>query len=127
MRPKPLRNGRGKSRPVPPSGDVRRRVQSLLGFAVKAGRVTPGFELTRKGLASGEVGFVLAARDLPPRRLEALTRAARERRVTVLVGWTRVELGSLLDRGATGVVGVTDRSLARGMQACAVAAGGTEP
>jgi hypothetical protein len=30
-------------------------------------------------------------------------------------GWTRAELGSLLDRGATGAVGITDADLARGM------------
>jgi hypothetical protein len=79
-------------------------------------------------LESGEVGFVLAARDLAPRRLEALARVAARRRVGVLVAWSQVELGSFLDRGATGAVGITDRSLARGMAASAgvppAAAGG---
>lgn len=101
-------------------GDLRRRLQSLLGFAVKAARVTPGFSLTKGGLQSGEVGFVLAARDIAPRRLEALVRIARGRGVRVVAAWTQVELGSLLDRGPTGAVGVTDRALARGMDACAV-------
>ena len=120
MRPKPPPEGKRNSpAPVPAdrAHELRRRVQSLLGFAVKAGRVTPGFSLTRQGLLSGDVGFVLAARDLSPRRLEALIRASSERGVEVLVGWSQVELGSLLDRGPTGVVGISDAALARGMRA----------
>ena len=118
MRPPP-RKARTSSKSRPAPTDLRRRIQSLLGFAVKAGRVTPGFSLTRQGLESGEVGFVLAARDLAPRRLETLARAAARRGVGLLVAWSQVELGSLLDRGATGAVGITDRSLARGMAASA--------
>lgn len=122
MRPKPHR-GRRTSSPSRAfndrAGDLLRRIQSLLGFAVKAGRVTPGFALTRQGLLSGEVGFVLAARDLAARRLEDLVRTARGRRVGIVVGWSQAELGSFLDRGPTGAVGITDRSLARGMTACA--------
>lgn len=121
MRPSPPRD-RGTSRPCLSAGEVRRRVQSLLGFAVNAGRVTAGFALTQQALARGEVGFVLAAADLAPRRLAALIGAARERGVTCVVGWSRAELGGLLDRGPTGAVGVTDRSLARGMRAAAAAA-----
>jgi len=117
MRPLPPR-ARTSSSSGPAPADLRRRIQSLLGFAVKAGRVTPGFTLTRQGLRRGEVGFVLAAHDLAPRRLEALVRAAGERGIGLVVGWSRVELGSLLDRGATGAVGITDRALARGMAAC---------
>jgi ribosomal protein L7Ae-like RNA K-turn-binding protein len=120
MRPTPGR-ARTSSEPLPAPADLRRRIQSLLGFAVKAGRVTPGFTLTRQGLQRGQVGFVLAARDLAPRRLEALARTAAERRVGLVVAWSRVELGALLDRGATGAVGVTDRALARGMTACLAA------
>lgn len=118
MRPPP-RRARTSSKSRPPPADLRRRLQSLLGFAVKAGRVTPGFSLTRQGLESGQVRFVLAARDLAPRRLETLARAAAQRGVGLVVAWSQVELGSLLDRGATGAVGVTDRALARGMAACA--------
>ena len=118
MRPPP-RKARTSSELRPAPADLRRRIQSLLGFAVKAGRVTPGFSLTRQGLESGEVGFVLAARDLAPRRLEALARIAARRRVGLLVAWSQLELGSFLDRGATGAVGITDRSLARGMAASA--------
>jgi ribosomal protein L7Ae-like RNA K-turn-binding protein len=128
MRPKPPRGtetrpprGKGTSSPASPAGGaeaVRRRAQSLLGFAVKAGRVTPGFALTRQGLAHGDVRFVLAARDLAARRLEALLSAAGERGVGCFVGWTQAELGDLLGRGPTGAVGVTDASLARGLGAC---------
>ena len=117
MRPPRKARTSSESRRAP--ADLRRRIQSLLGFAVKAGRVTPGFTLTRQGLESGEVGFVLAARDLAPRRLETLARIAARRRVSVLVAWSQVELGGFLDRGATGAVGITDRSLARGMAASA--------
>jgi ribosomal protein L7Ae-like RNA K-turn-binding protein len=126
MGPTPRRAGTN-SEPRLASADLRRRIQSLLGFAVKAGRVTPGFTLTRRGLQSGQVGFVLAARDLAPRRLEALARAAVERGVGFVVAWSRVELGSLLDRGATGAVGITDRALARGMAACARTSSGEPP
>jgi ribosomal protein L7Ae-like RNA K-turn-binding protein len=94
-----------------------RRIESLLGFAIKAGRVTPGFSLTREGLVSGSVGFVLLAHDLAPKRLETLLRIAAEKKVSCLVGWTSLELGSFLDRGATGAVGITDAALARGMSA----------
>jgi ribosomal protein L7Ae-like RNA K-turn-binding protein len=118
MRP-PRRRARTSSESHPPPADLRRRLQSLLGFAVKAGRVTAGFSLTRQGLENGQVRFVLAARDLAPRRLETLARAAALRGVGLVVAWSQVELGSLLDRGATGAVGVTDRALARGMTACA--------
>jgi ribosomal protein L7Ae-like RNA K-turn-binding protein len=120
MRPPP-RKARTNSGSRHSAADLR-RIQSLLGFAVKAGRVTPGFSLTRQGLESGEVGFVLAARDLAPRRLEALARVAARRGVTLIVAWSQVELGSFLDRGATGAVGITDRSLARGMAAGAAVA-----
>ena len=119
MRPTPPRsrgrNSRAPGPPVPGAGDSRRRALSLLGFAVRSGRLTPGFALTRKGLAAGEVHFVLAADDLAPRRLEALRRAAREAGVPLVEGGTRAELGALLDRGATGAVGITDAALARGM------------
>ncbi|MBA2563860.1 MAG: ribosomal L7Ae/L30e/S12e/Gadd45 family protein [Gemmatimonadetes bacterium] len=84
---------------------------------MKSGRVTPGYELTRQGLERGKVHFVLAAADLSPRRLQALTRVAGERHVPLVVEGTSRELGALLDRGATGVVGITHRSLARGMAA----------
>ena len=109
------RSSRAPAPQAPGAGDSRRRVLSLRGFAVRSGRLTPGFALTRQGLAAGEVHFVLAADDLAPRRLEALRRAARERSVPMVEGWTRAELGSLLDRGATGAVGITDADLARGM------------
>jgi len=120
MRPSPprVRRKSSASRTSPDRpGDPSRRVQSLLGFAVKAGRVSVGFSPTRQALASGDVRFVVAARDLAPRRLEALLRAAHERGVGCLVGWSRVELGALLGRGPTGAVGVTDPELARGMAA----------
>lgn len=126
MRPKPPRGvNRGrKARLAEARGDdaveLRPRIESLLGFAVKSGRVIPGYELTRQGLARGDVAFVLAARDLAPRRLEALARDARERGIGMLVDWTRLELGGLLDRGSTGAAGITDRSLARGMHLWAV-------
>jgi hypothetical protein len=63
----------------------------------------------------------LAARDLAPRRLETLARTSALRGVGLVVAWSQVELGSLLDRGATGAVGITDRALARGMAACSAA------
>ncbi|HEY7531004.1 MAG TPA: ribosomal L7Ae/L30e/S12e/Gadd45 family protein [Gemmatimonadota bacterium] len=119
MRPTPprsrARSSRAPAPQAPRAGDSRRRVLSLLGFAVRSGRLTPGFALTRQGLAAGEVHFVLAADDLAPRRLEALRRVARERGVPVVEGWTRAELGALLGRGATGAAGITDPDLARGM------------
>jgi ribosomal protein L7Ae-like RNA K-turn-binding protein len=123
---KDLPPDRRKSSPAPTpdarASDLRKRVQSLLGFAVKAGRVTAGYSLTQRGLASGEVAFVLAAWDLAPRRLQSLLRTAAQRNVRCVVGWSSVELGSLLDRGSTGAVGITDSTLARGMDACAAAA-----
>jgi ribosomal protein L7Ae-like RNA K-turn-binding protein len=127
MRPTPPRSGTNSNASASGPADLRRRVQSLLGFAVKAGRVTPGFQLTRQGLVAGEVGFVLAARDLAPRRLETLARVAGERGVSMVVDWSRIELGGFLDRGATGAVGITDRSLARGMEACVRGAGASDP
>ncbi|HEY7460498.1 MAG TPA: hypothetical protein VIC59_01310 [Gemmatimonadota bacterium] len=63
----------------------------------------------------------MAARDLAPRRLETLARTSALRGVGLVVAWSQVELGSLLDRGATGAVGITDRALARGMAACSTA------
>ena len=106
-------------RPIDPRAGGRPRIASLLGFAVKAGRVTPGVALTRKGLTVGSVRFVVLAADLSERRRERIEEAARTRGVGIATGWTQAELGALLGRGPTGAVGVTDASLARGMDAAA--------
>ena len=89
---------------------------ALVRQARRAGRVIVGLKMNREAAHGAKLAAVLIAEDLAAERRDTLIAAWRARGIAVHRGWTKDELGELVDRVAVTVLGVTDRNIAAGLE-----------
>lgn len=92
------------------------KLQGLLGFARRAGKLTFGADAVLKDVAFGKAQVVLLSTDASPRTEKAVRRACEETRTPCLrTGLDKERLGACIGRGDTAVTAVTDSSFAKRM------------
>jgi len=91
------------------------RLLRLLGLGVRARNVVVGVTGTRAELHRGGVFCVVLAADASTRTRDKVERLAAARRIPVLRGPDARVLGAALGRPPVQAIGVSDRSLARGV------------
>ncbi|HTY06636.1 MAG TPA: ribosomal L7Ae/L30e/S12e/Gadd45 family protein [Gemmatimonadales bacterium] len=92
-----------------------RRLLGLLGLGVRARNVVLGVTGTRAELHRGTLHCVVMAADASPRTREKVERLAVALKVPVVRGPEATVLGAGLGRPPVQAIGVSDRSLARGV------------
>lgn len=104
------------------------RLNGLLGFARRAGRLGFGSDAVLRDVQAGRAEIVLLSCDASPRTDRRIRQACEESRVSVFpLPCGKTELGSAVGRGDTAVIGVNDRSFAAGLRKiCHTPTGGME-
>jgi ribosomal protein L7Ae-like RNA K-turn-binding protein len=87
----------------------------LLGLGLRAGNVVVGVEGVRGGLQREEFWCVVLASDASERAVEKVVALARAKETPIVAGPAADQIGLKLGRPPVMVVGVTDRSLAKGI------------
>lgn len=96
---------------------VRARVLRLLGLGVRGRGAVVGVEQVRHAAHRGTLCLAVVAPDASRHSLDKVIPLLAAKRVTILEGPSADELGAAVGRQNTAAVGVTDRNLARGIQA----------
>lgn len=93
------------------------KLQGLLGFARRAGKLTFGTDAVLKDVAFGRAMVVLLSSDASARTLKTARRACQETETPCLqTGLDKQKLGMCIGRGETAVVAITDASFAKRMK-----------
>lgn len=89
------------------------RILSLLGLALRGGRLAVGEEPAALAAKSGQARLLLAASDAAGNTLRRMERLAQEGHCLWLVlPFTKAELGGALGRGSAAIAALTDTGLA---------------
>lgn len=92
------------------------KLQGLLGFARRAGKLTFGTDAVLKDVAFGRAMVVLLSSDASARTEKSVRRACQETEIPCLqTGLDKERLGACIGRGDTAVTAVTDASFAKRM------------
>lgn len=95
---------------------VKRRLLSLVGLGVRGRLVVFGVQQVRVAAQRNKLHYAVVATDAARNSLEKVVPMLNARRIPFVEAPTASELGALVDRDATAVVGVVDATLARGMR-----------
>lgn len=89
-------------------------VTTLLGLALRAGKLAVGEEPVREALAGGKARMVLLARDASPRTHRKLQPKLGEVPLEILAA-TKETLGQALGRASCALCAVTDKGFAQSL------------
>ncbi|ADU28276.1 L7Ae/L30e/S12e/Gadd45 family ribosomal protein [Ethanoligenens harbinense] len=90
------------------------KLQGLLGFARRAGKLTFGTDAVLKDVAFGRALAVLLSTDASARTEKSVRRACEETKTPCLqTGLDKQRLGACIGRGDTAVAAITDASFAK--------------
>ncbi|MFN2636326.1 MAG: L7Ae/L30e/S12e/Gadd45 family ribosomal protein [Gemmatimonadaceae bacterium] len=109
-------------------GTDSRKLTALIGLGLRARGAIVGVQQVREAAKRGKLQLAIAAPDASNNSLDKVLPLLRARGVEVLVGPAATELGSMVGRDATAVIGIVDRGLAKGIRALNLSAlpGGRE-
>ncbi len=93
-----------------------RRLEHLLGLAVKAGRVKSGTFMTEEAIRNGQASLVLLAEDAEKNSRKTVTDKCRTYHVTVREYGTKEQLGQAMGKGLRSCAAITDAGFAGAMQ-----------
>lgn len=93
------------------------RLLRLIGLGVRSGGAVVGVERVREGAKKNKVAFAIVAEDASRHSLDKVIPLLNARRVRFVGIPSAVELGGVVGRESTAVVGITDRQLAKGIRA----------
>lgn len=86
---------------------------NILGIAKKAGKLEIGEENVAKAARRGKAKLILSASDASPRSLRHALDYGEQHGVTsLLLPYSKAELGSVLGRGLPGIAALTDTGFA---------------
>lgn len=92
------------------------KIQGLLGFARRAGKLTFGSDAVLKDVMTGKALAALLSSDASARTVRTVRRACEETKTPCLqTGLDKQRLGACIGRGDTAVAAVTDASFAKRM------------
>lgn len=88
-------------------------VFSLMGIAIRAGKVESGEAAVRKAIIRGKVSLLLIATDVAPRTREHFQAMAQENNLSVRNYGTKLQWGIVLGKRPRGLIAITDRGFAQ--------------
>lgn len=91
-------------------------MESLLGFAQKAGRLITGSTAVLRALPKGKVKLLLLAEDASERLAHKVRDAASNNDVPVVVWGTKERIGAVVGKRDLGVLAVCDAGFASALQ-----------
>ncbi|MFT8889050.1 MAG: ribosomal L7Ae/L30e/S12e/Gadd45 family protein [Ethanoligenens sp.] len=93
------------------------KLQGLLGFARRAGKLTFGTDAVLKDVVFGKALIVLLSTDASARTEKSVRRTCEETKTPCFqTGLDKQRLGACIGRGDTAVVAITDASFAKRMK-----------
>lgn len=92
-------------------------VLRLIGLGVRGRLVAVGVDRTREAAFKGTLRLAVVASDASPNSRDKIVPLLKGRGVTMIETASADELGRVVGRAATAVVGVLDAKLARGVRA----------
>jgi ribosomal protein L7Ae-like RNA K-turn-binding protein len=103
--------------------EVTRKLLALAGLGYRARNAVVGVQMVRDAAMRGRLKFAIVAPDVSRHSLAKLVPLLTAKRIRFVQGPSAVELGRVVGRESTAVIGVLDGQLARGMRALLEAAG----
>ena len=90
------------------------KLEGILGFARRAGKLTYGTDAVRKDVALGKAYSVILSADASERTIKVIRNTCTEAEIPGLqVLLSKQELGACIGRGDTAVAAVIDRSFSK--------------
>jgi ribosomal protein L7Ae-like RNA K-turn-binding protein len=89
----------------------------LIGLGARGGLVVVGVEQVRKGVMAGKIRLAVVATDVSVNSRDKIVPLLTARNVSMIETASAIALGGAVGRETTGVVGVLDAKLARGILA----------
>jgi ribosomal protein L7Ae-like RNA K-turn-binding protein len=102
---------------------TRRRLLNLAGLGVRARNAVVGVEQVRAAALSGALKLALVAEDASRHSRDKVVPLVTAKGMTLVDGFSAVELGAVSGREATAVIGIVDAQLAKGMRGALGSAG----
>jgi len=90
------------------AAQITEKLRALILMSAKAGKLAAGYSAVHDAVEKDRIFLLLYARDLSDGTREKISTPAASS-VPSITFFTRVELGSMLDRGLVGVIGITDK------------------
>ena len=94
-----------------------RRLLGLIGLGLRARNAVVGVERVRDAARRGRLALAFVAPDASQHSRDKVLPLLAARRIRVVEGPTASALGATAGRESTAAIGITDRSLARGIRA----------
>lgn len=92
------------------------KVLSLLGLAMRAGKIVSGEELVLKEVRSGKAQLVLLATDAAKNSEKKISDKCSTYQIPILRYGTRQELGNAIGKAERVVIAITDPGFSRSLQ-----------
>jgi ribosomal protein L7Ae-like RNA K-turn-binding protein len=92
------------------------RLETMLGFASKAGKLLLGTSNVERGIKKGKVYMVVCATDLAPRTIRNFQYLCDSKRIVFICYGLRSELGNLVGAPERGVIGIASQQFARALR-----------
>jgi ribosomal protein L7Ae-like RNA K-turn-binding protein len=89
------------------------KLESMLGFAAKAGKLLLGTASVERGIKKGEVDMVICATDLSPRTIKNFKFLCDSKKIKFICYGLRSELGNLVGAPERGVIGIASQKFAK--------------
>lgn len=100
------------------------KVTTLIGFAVKSGKLLLGEYSVESGIKTSKAKLVILAEDVSLRRRNILQLWCQDRNIAFLVMGTKEEFGKLLSKKPLGLMAITDSQMAKAICKAADPCGG---
>lgn len=84
---------------------------TMLGFAVKAGKAVAGESNVDAAVKKKQAELLIAAEDMPEKRLEHWQRKAAENKIKLVIGTNQEKIGAAIGLSARVIVAVNDRQM----------------
>ena len=84
---------------------------TMLGFAAKARKAVAGESNVEAALKKKQVQLLIAAENMPSKRLEHWQRTAKDNMVKLVIGTSQEKIGAAMGLSARAIVAVNDRQM----------------
>jgi ribosomal protein L7Ae-like RNA K-turn-binding protein len=88
------------------------KIEAILGFAAKAGKIVAGEQAVRAKLRQGSVLLIVLAQDASGEITRYYSYKSNEMGIPVICSGTKLELGLAVGKSQRAVIGIIDRGFA---------------
>lgn len=94
------------------------KIQALLGFAQKAGKIAAGDDMVIAGIKKKQVFFVILAKNASENSCKDVLYYINKYQIPYLVWFDKETLGCMIGKSPRAALGVMDKNFAMGIQKC---------